>query len=1802
MPLDVTKLTPPPNRGGIDVTKLAPPPNRGRGRLPAGTTAPVMPLSAAAAVSTGQPQPTRIRPRGVGGYYGDSKLEKAGQVASQVVKAFLTSPDYPQSPEIDEKVAEYLAGRNPLSEGFTKGKLASNIGKSIVSGVQGTANFPFEAATHPWQSFRGIPPMMLTGLESVNPLDLERAAQIWYEEPETPIFAGLTALGAVKGGRGIVKGVREMRGKPAVEAGQPVGKQVPTPELAELPPAVEPPEVVTPGVKPAPVAEAAAKEPWEMTREEERGIHRPMTVEGGAARLYDLTPAFGEEIYSENAIRYFGTGEDILDNQTMKVLKSLRNRPEVDVTVYRAIPEDASLVKLRSGDWVTVNRKYAEQHGERTLDGKYKIIEEKVKAKDLTTNADSFHEQGYYPESLAEVPKVEPPKPLTPEVKTAAAKEPWEMTREEWMEHSQKMGEGRRTSVIYEDDQFHENWIRTRIKEGKPVPPEVLKDYPDLVKTAPEVPKAAAEVKGEIPQGGRVDFADSKPGDTLLDGSILVKRRIRNKAEAKRLAEEVGGIWMIDGENTWAVSKPKTVETITAETKAVVAEVGGDVPVVGETTPKPQVGSAEAIKAKPEEAAVVPTATVPEAAPAVGEPVTKPIKWKNIPENLDAETVQALRNNEYWEPKGAEWTVWETPEGKFVRRELKEKNLWWQAEKGKWKEGETVPPEELLTKTITDETPTVAAKEYHIEFRSDVPKRPYVIVDETGRVAGKATGGGGGEQIPYSFDSKEAAEKQLGKLQKSQTVAAPAGAGGGDIVEIPTKPPTEPIIQETAPTLEAAKGLPITTAEPQPEPKVVGLKKASITESRLEKGLEQIPDPAERQTFQGWLDQARESGLTNETDRIVREVKENPRELSPAEQMALLDRRTRLENDFDMEMSSASELAVKGDRGGVEHARMRAEIALRGIDELETASRIGGTESGRGLVKLKAMMETDRYSLAKIVQQVQANKGRKLTDGELSQLKELSDKHAQTQKELAELNLKYEDALKNQEKAIAEAVQKKIAEQSKRTARIKTAKESLFAERVDIKNKLAAMGFRLNDITGVTAEGSYLIGKLAINYIREGALTLEEVVTKVMHDIPEITEMDVYRGLNAKDPKRIKAARNEVQLRLQALKLEAGLLERIDKAQQGIFDNVRNPLQVSDRIKMLQKQLRDLRKSLYRTSTSPNRLERGIKTLNSLQDQLANQYRTLRKNKSANISVELAQIKEQIAELRHALRVDDNIGILTEQLRTGEFKVRPAKPQRSISPELERKEIELKRLRSEIRQRINESKPMTAYGSFVAGTDLLRTMKATADVSFWFRQGLILSAKRPLLFGKSATKSIHAVFSKYTAEQIDLGIRSAPHHYLREVSGLELAELRREGTLKSSEEMYRSDLAQKIPIYKHIVMASERNAVTFINLLRTAAFDEFLRKYPNATRAELRAWASWINDASMRANLGKFSAAAPALSVGIFAPRAAWSRIMVPVDLVKNMRNPRVRNMIAKDLVATAGLGMTVLGLAALFGHEVGNDLRESDLGKIKIGNTRYDIWAGMQQPVRLALRIGLKATDRMGITGKDLTEFEKEFDPLDAIMQFASYKVAPAVTMGRELFTGKSFGGQKTIILGTAARSIVPMTYEDIYDAWRSEGIGRTIPVGIFSPMGVSISTYEDSITRRRRDINKAIKSGDRDSAEQLQSEWNIDHPENPISSKFLDNAEAKKEFYKTATDQERKLMNLSEANRADFIFKELNSLPTANDKSIYLKQLREKDILTPKVFEQLKALQAKQNEGKNAKVRNLPRRPGTWAPPPPP
>lgn len=128
-----------------------------------------------------------------------------------------------------------------------------------------------------------------------------------------------------------------------------------------------------------------------------RGMHKAPGREENSP-LSDLAGTFGEDIYGPRAAQFFGHAGagDPLDESTARILRQFRGKPDAVVTIYRAVPKSAP-DKIIPGDWVTVNPKYAKQHGEGTLQGDYKIISKTVRADEIFTDGNSMHEFGYDP-------------------------------------------------------------------------------------------------------------------------------------------------------------------------------------------------------------------------------------------------------------------------------------------------------------------------------------------------------------------------------------------------------------------------------------------------------------------------------------------------------------------------------------------------------------------------------------------------------------------------------------------------------------------------------------------------------------------------------------------------------------------------------------------------------------------------------------------------------------------------------------------------------------------------------------------------------------------------------------------------------------------------------------------------------------------------------------------------------------------------------------------------------------------------------------------------------------------------------------------------------------------------------------------------------------------------------------------------------------------------------------------------------------------------------------------------------------
>jgi len=883
--------------------------------------------------------------------------------------------------------------------------------------------------------------------------------------------------------------------------------------------------------------------------------------------------------------------------------------------------------------------------------------------------------------------------------------------------------------------------------------------------------------------------------------------------------------------------------------------------------------------------------------------------------------------------------------------------------------------------------------------------------------------------------------------------------------------------------------------------KIVGLNEAENADMRRRFNLDKLPE-GDVKTFVQAASEAKTRGLDKSALETADEVLKAKRPISDAEHAGMTLKAAELMKQYEASVSEISDLLQKGDIGAADVARSRAEATLNQIDKLTDATRRGRREVARAMSIGRMRVDSESMELAPVMQRARVAKGGKLTPEETAKVEALVESYSKLESRLKQMEKKYDDTRAERDRLEAEQVTAREAKKARIEAATQRRRVTIETEREGIKKRIAAIGLRVNDVTGVGVEGTYLIGRLAATYIKEGTVSLDAVVRSVRADVPDLTARNVYEALLARNPDHQRRGHQDVVRRIGQMKTQARLLLEIEQAEKGIFDRPagkkREPS--APAIQALQKQLRDLRTQAYKSSMETSRLERAIRTINELQDQLTNQYRNIKKGQKVD-APELVTAKAKIVELRKLMHTKDELARLSEQLRTGEFEVRQRAVEENIPKELERARIELQMARKKVRASIEDLAPWTTRRRVVETVNILRTLKATADMSATLRQGIVASVGHPVIATKAFGKSFKAFFSTYTTEQIDAAIRGVDHHYLREKSGLYLSPVGEgKGRVTAREEMFMSRLAEKIPVWGAVIRASERHMVTHLNLLRSGMFDQFLAKNPNATHAELSAWANWVNVCTGRGDLGRWAAGANELSLLFFAPRFAASRIQTPYMVFKHWKEPRVRKAIARDMAAFAALGVTTLVLADLAGLEVGTDPREPDFGRIRIDDTRIDIWGGLQQPMRVVTRIGLRLTDRTGLTGKHLSDYEKKIDPLELLGRFAAYKLGPGITLPLELYKGKTIVGEPVTPLETAGSAIVPMVIEDIWEAYQLEGLPAAALSGGLNFMGVTTNTYRDRERRVRRDMKRLMAEGDYEGARNKRSEWNIRNPGNKI------------------------------------------------------------------------------------------------------
>lgn len=469
-----------------------------------------------------------------------------------------------------------------------------------------------------------------------------------------------------------------------------------------------------------------------------------------------------------------------------------------------------------------------------------------------------------------------------------------------------------------------------------------------------------------------------------------------------------------------------------------------------------------------------------------------------------------------------------------------------------------------------------------------------------------------------------------------------------------------------------------------------------------------------------------------------------------------------------------------------------------------------------------------------------------------------------------------------------------------------------------------------------------------------------------------------------------------------------------------------------------------------------------------------------------------ARSPEEIKLSRDKKNIQRRINQLQEKIRNSDYTVAP-KP----DPVMDKEKLELQRQYQSVRKEYLKGlfeaqlKQRTLAGKLWGGTkealNTSRSILTSMDFSGVLRQGGFIVFGNPVRAAKVLPAMFRAFASEKAHDTVMLEIQNRPNYPLYQQAKLYLADTA-PASLSQMEEAYMSRWSNRIPG----VAGSQRAYVTFLNKLRADSFDAMIAGLAQngiPTKEESRAVANYVNVATGRGDLGRFAGAGELLNTAFFAPRYVASRFQLLLNPLTGFSitggSARVRKQIAFEYAKFLGGVGAAVALAALAGDDeergsiagipvpIETDPRSSDFLKVRFGNTRLDMLAGLIQTTVVTSRLLSRQIKRASgeiveLTGQD----RKISDPswMDTLGRFLRSKLSPVLGTVMDIGAGENVIGEPVTPTTALLRGVIPLSVSEIDETMEEQGLPRGVALQLLSLFGVGLQTYEQRQSKSSR------------------------------------------------------------------------------------------------------------------------------------
>lgn len=445
---------------------------------------------------------------------------------------------------------------------------------------------------------------------------------------------------------------------------------------------------------------------------------------------------------------------------------------------------------------------------------------------------------------------------------------------------------------------------------------------------------------------------------------------------------------------------------------------------------------------------------------------------------------------------------------------------------------------------------------------------------------------------------------------------------------------------------------------------------------------------------------------------------------------------------------------------------------------------------------------------------------------------------------------------------------------------------------------------------------------------------------------------------------------------------------------------------------------------------------------------------------------------------------------------------------------------------------------------------LTKSMVATLDNSVIGRQGWKTLMTSPKTWAKNSLKSFKDIAKTYGGKNVldevhadvvardnalngmykamKLDVYGAKKDFLEEAFPVSISKLTNKGVGEKLSRPFK---------------ASEAAFSAWQQRTRVDLADQYLTLAKNmgvdlTSKKEVEAIGRMVNSLTSRGHLGKSGEKwADGLNKVFFAPRLVKSHVDVLGGHILTGAGGSnfVRKQAAKNLLKIAvGSAMALKLASAATGGSVETDPRSSNFGKVKVGDTRFDMTGGMAGLLTLGSRL-ITQESKSSSTGEvkklNTGEFGSQ-NTYDVLLSFGENKLSPIARSATDFLKGEDFDGKKPTVGSTVKNLTIPLIlrqYEEVANAKNGANVMATM---ISEALGISANTYgmdKDWNADKGKQVNEFKSKVSSESFKKANDDFN---------SQFTDwytSVSADDRFWKLPQDQRLQLVTNKKRSLTD-------------------------------------------------------------------